>query len=152
MRYIDRFEVLLLDMGGTFMFDGDHFSDSADFGATYRHLGGFRLSPGTVRLLLLDAFTALEEAYHDPAWYHSFPPLRLYLQNSPTAHALPDSELDLLEEVFALHEIGSIPESHVATLHNCTRRTGSASYRTSGLQALSFMMPSKKQVYAIFST
>lgn len=43
-RLIDRFEAILLDMGKTFMFNVDHFSEKEDFGATYRQLGGSALN------------------------------------------------------------------------------------------------------------
>ncbi len=43
-RYIDQFEVLLLDMGLTFMFDVDRFNVSDDLTGTYLRLGGNRLS------------------------------------------------------------------------------------------------------------
>lgn len=42
-RYIDQFEVLLLDMGLTFMFDVDRFNVSDDLTGTYLRLVGNRL-------------------------------------------------------------------------------------------------------------
>ena len=39
-RFIDGFDIILLDMGSTFMFDVDRFSADEDFGATYRTVGG----------------------------------------------------------------------------------------------------------------
>lgn len=34
-RFIDQFDVVLLDVSHTFMFDVDRFSDAEDYGATY---------------------------------------------------------------------------------------------------------------------
>ena len=115
-RYIDRFEVLLLDMVDTFMFGGDRFSPTEDFGATYRALGGAHLDDVAVRDVILHAFDELDDAYHDPAQFCSFPTLRSALRRHPTARPLPETELDLLEAVFARHEIGTIPDSYVETL------------------------------------
>ena len=42
-RFIDKFEVILLDMVRTFMFDADRFSVADDFAATYRRIGGHTL-------------------------------------------------------------------------------------------------------------
>ena len=43
-RFIDQFDVVLLDMSHTFMFDVDRFSDTEDYAATYRQVGGNLLS------------------------------------------------------------------------------------------------------------
>jgi hypothetical protein len=44
MRLLDTFPVLLLDMNGTFMFGADRFSVGEDSHATFRVVGGLRLS------------------------------------------------------------------------------------------------------------
>ena len=48
MRLLDTFPVLLLDMNGTFMFGEDRFAVGEDFHATYRSVGGSRLSAAKV--------------------------------------------------------------------------------------------------------
>jgi hypothetical protein len=40
MDFINKFDVLLLDVGHTFMFGGYRFFNTEDFAATYRSLGG----------------------------------------------------------------------------------------------------------------
>jgi hypothetical protein len=37
---LDRFTTLLLDMNGTFMFNGDRFSQERDYSSVYHQLGG----------------------------------------------------------------------------------------------------------------
>lgn len=48
MRFLDKFPALLLDMNGTFMFGEDRFGAGEDFHATYRSVGGRRLSAAEV--------------------------------------------------------------------------------------------------------
>ena len=40
MHFINKFDVLLLDVGHTFMLRGYRFFNTEDFAATYRSLGG----------------------------------------------------------------------------------------------------------------
>lgn len=117
MRYIDAFQAILLDMSGTFMFGGDRFAATEDFGHTYHFLGGTRLDGETVREIVLGVYADLDEVYHDPARYRAFPSLRTQLQVHPAATGLPEDELDRLENVFAQHEVGTIPRAHAETLH-----------------------------------
>ncbi len=51
-RFIDGFDILLLDMGLTFMFNSDRFSDSEDYGATYRQAGGYLLNGEEVHRII----------------------------------------------------------------------------------------------------
>lgn len=109
-------EALLLDMGGTFMFGCDRFSDPAELHATYERLGGARLGPGEVHEALSEAIARLERLYVTPDRYDEFPPVRPVLADCPAAAHLAESEIDLLAEVFALHEVGTVPDRSVDVL------------------------------------
>ncbi len=125
-NFIDRFEVLLLDMGGTFMFDADNFGESEDYHATYRSVGGGFLDANTVRRIVGSAFERLNADYQDPAMFEHFPQVIDYLRDIPNANDLSEFELGLLESVFALHELGTIPTEYVNALHRLrkTHRLG----------------------------
>jgi len=60
MRFIDRFDVILLDMACTFMFDVDRFSATEDFAATYRQFGGNALGTEKVQ----QRISIVQEAHH----------------------------------------------------------------------------------------
>lgn len=125
-RFIDRFAVLLLDMARTFMFNVDRFSEQEDFAATYRRIGGKALSTSQMRQIITDLRSTIEPDYHNPRFTEHFPSVRHYLNTLPSAHALSSHELDLVEQVFALHEGGEIPVSYVDILHQLrkTHRLG----------------------------
>lgn len=125
-RFIDRFDVILLDMGRTFMFNVDRFSDAEDFGATYRQIGGKALSDGEVRRIISGLFEKMLGDSRNPAYYNRFPSVLGCLKNTPQPKDLPESEIALLEQVFAMHEIGSVPDSHAEALHRLreTHRLG----------------------------
>ena len=116
-RLIDDFRVILLDMGHTFMFECDRFGDDNDYFQTYTRLGGSRLDPTEVRSAIDGLFSRLVADSRNPECYDDFGPVADYLRTIPEAAGLPRAERDLLEEVFAHHEVGTVSEHHANTLH-----------------------------------
>jgi len=125
-RFIDRFEVILLDMVRTFMFAADRFSAAEDFAATYRRIGGRALTADLVQRIISSVFATMLADSRDPVCSAQFAPVLSYLEALPPSRNLSKSELELLEQVFALHEIGVIPDSHREVLHRLrhTHRLG----------------------------
>lgn len=113
MRLLDKFPVLLLDMNGTFMFGADRFGAGADFHATYRSVGGSRLSAAEVTHFIRACYDGMNREYDDPERYDDFPSLTEGLQRYACP---PERELPLLERVFTLHEVGFVPEWSAALL------------------------------------
>ena len=125
-RFIDQFDVVLLDVSHTFMFDVDRFSDTEDYGATYRQIGGNLLSNGEVYRTIAALFDSMLADYEDPNCYDSFAPVFSYLKVLPESKDLPAGEIQLLAQVFAMHEVGTIPATHAKALHRLheTHRLG----------------------------
>jgi putative hydrolase of the HAD superfamily len=115
-RFLDQFEVILLDMGRTFMFEVDRFGEHDDLGATYRRVGGNRLGDRQVHQILCDIFQQMVSDSKNPANYEKFPSVISYLQKHPESSSLPADEIKILEEVFFLHEKGTVPDDYVRTL------------------------------------
>ena len=103
MRFIDKFDVILLDMGNTFMFDCDRFSELEYFGKTYRQLSGILLKDAQVKSIMSDVFNRMGKDYENPEYYECFPPVKSYLIQVLKENNLPISEIELLEQVFAMH-------------------------------------------------
>ena len=116
MRFIDNYDVILFDVQMTFMFGVDRFGEAEDFHATYRSLGGSRLSPDTVNATILTCLDYLVKLYKDPVWFDKFPSLTKSFNSSCPELKLPPGEWELLEETFARHERGHIPEDHAECL------------------------------------
>ena len=116
-RFIDSFDVVLLDMGLTFMFGADRFGEDEDFGGTYRLLGGTVLDDARVHGVIRATFKTMLIAARDPARYDDYLTVMECLRTLPEAGGLPEDELALLVDVFAAHEMGTIPETHAAALH-----------------------------------
>ena len=112
---IDR-EVLLLDMGGTFMFGCDRFSSPHQLASTYLELGGGRLSERDVAGAISQVIARMEPLYASEAHYESFPSVRDVLPECHVETPLDPEDVDILTEVFARHEVGTIPDSHRAIL------------------------------------
>lgn len=126
MRYIDQFQVILLDMANTFMFGVDRFSETEDFAATYRSIGGTQLSAREVQDLIRRIFEAMWTDYANPASYDNCPLVRNYLEKLSAPLALSAREQTRLEYVFALHEVGTVSETRAQILHKLrqTHRLG----------------------------
>src|SRR5258707_11890369 len=104
-RLLDRFPVLLFDMGGTFVFDCDRFGPNENFHQTYRSVGGTRLASDRVDRIIRNCFNGMRRDYNDPVCFENFPTLKEGFQRYTDA---PKEELPLLEEVFAIHEFGTV--------------------------------------------
>lgn len=116
-----RFTAVLLDMNGTFMFDGDRFDTGQDYAATYRTLGGRQLAAAVVQAAVSECFETLEPIYEDPSRYDSFPQVRDTLRTIPSTRGLPDQEIALLERVVAQHELGRVPDGYAQGLQRLAR-------------------------------
>lgn len=108
-KLIDRYPVILLDMNGTFMFGEDRFGAEEDFFASYRALGGRRLTATQVRETVLRCYAGMARDYEDPACYENFPSLAQGLVDYGGA---APADVDDLTAVFAHHELGRIPPRH----------------------------------------
>jgi HAD superfamily hydrolase (TIGR01549 family) len=121
MRFIDRFEVVLLDMGRTFMFDVDRFDQGDDFGATYCRAGGNRLQGEDVFEILSAIFHQMIADSRRPEKYDNFSRVLTYLKRHPKSAQLPADEIAILEKVFSEHEAGTIPEAYANALRQLHR-------------------------------
>ncbi|MCA9662622.1 MAG: hypothetical protein KC486_30055, partial [Myxococcales bacterium] len=98
---IDRYAAVLLDMHRTFMFGVDRFGPDEDFAATYRRLGGARLSATAVDAAIRGAIAALAEIYADPARAGASPTVAEVLT---ACTEVPPEERPRLADVIASHE------------------------------------------------
>jgi putative hydrolase of the HAD superfamily len=110
---LNRYSVLLLDLNSTFMFGEDRFGPAEDFHATYQSLGGSLLSRDQVHAAIRNCYDAMSQIYRSPEHYDNFPSVAESLQQHAGA---PQSELGLLERVFARHEQGAIPPDYAELL------------------------------------
>lgn len=118
MRFLDQFDVVLLDMNGTFMFGHDRLGPEEDFHRTYQAVGGRRLDRLAVMAIMRATCDALQSAYDDPAHFDDFPTLR---EAFPQHGGAPPDQIEFLEQVFAQHELGSCPPEHASFLHRLAR-------------------------------
>ena len=113
MRFIDRFQAILFDMNGTFMFGHDRLGAEEDFFATYRSLGGCRLTSDEVRSHVLRICAGLQRDYNDPERFDSFPTLNDAVS---TYGRLDGEDARDISNVIAAHEVGRVPPWAATTL------------------------------------
>lgn len=100
------------------MFGEDRFGSDEDFHATYRALGGAMLSRDQVCASIRRCYEGMLQISRAPQNFDVFPSLAEALRRFAGA---PESELPLLERVFAAHERGSIPPAYAALLCRLSR-------------------------------
>jgi putative hydrolase of the HAD superfamily len=110
MSLLSRFRVVLLDMNSTFMFGEDRFGDEEDFFATYRSVGGERLSPREVTRLIRSTFDSMAADYENPTKYDCFPQVQGVLRQFGAG--VSEADLALVEQVFAIHELGTVGDEY----------------------------------------
>lgn len=120
-RFIDRFDVILLDLMDTLMFGGNRFSDDQDYAQTYRKLGGRYHSDNEVQWVIRQVYDTMNEHYGDPAYYENFRPASTYLVETLDALGLPQTDAARLHHVFAHHELGHVPDSHCHALRQLAK-------------------------------
>ncbi|MGB3652553.1 MAG: HAD family hydrolase [Rivularia sp. (in: cyanobacteria)] len=124
MSFINKFDVILLDVGHTFMFGGYRFFNTQDFAATYHSLGGI-LTDELVNQIIFTVSRRIKADGKNPAYYECLPSVLSYLEKLPQVK-LSASELNFLEQVFANHEVGIISPKYIEVLHQLrkTHRLG----------------------------
>ena len=78
-EFLKSFGVLVFDMGDTFMFDCDHFSDNEDLQVTYRSLGGNYMKQDELTQSIRHIYNSLIKIARDEDQYHSFPTISDFL-------------------------------------------------------------------------
>lgn len=120
-RFIDQFDVILLDLMDTLMFDGNRFSDDQNYAHTYRSLGGTYHSDSEVQWVIRQVYDTMNEHYADPAYHENFRPASAYLAEVLDSLGLPQTDAARLHHVFAHHELGHIPDGHCHALRELAK-------------------------------
>ncbi|HJY65024.1 MAG TPA: HAD-IA family hydrolase [Ignavibacteria bacterium] len=97
-------------MGKTFMFGGDRFGASQNYEETYRSFGGCRLPSDDIHELINHIYSTLLIVSREPDYFDNFPTVREFMDIDNRFIMYDSYEKDLLEQVFAYHECGSVPD------------------------------------------
>lgn len=123
MSFLNQFDVILLDLNGTFVFGHDRFGPEQDYFTTYQAQGGTRLDRAAVIAMVERCLTEMLRVYVAPACFDDFPTLEEAFSTFVDADA---RDLPALCATFAAHEIGRIPPAHATLLRqlSITHRLG----------------------------
>ncbi len=124
MRLVDAYDIILLDQGKTFMFGNDRLGPNEDYNATYRRVGGTELSENDIQTAVSRTHTVLLNAYCDGVRDDCFQTVQEAALEADLE--FPELEIDLLDDLIAEHEIGSISDAHRRANHSlaATHRLG----------------------------
>ncbi|MFK8055153.1 MAG: HAD family hydrolase [Saprospiraceae bacterium] len=112
---LSKYDHVMLDMNGTFIFDFDNFDESQNFGATYIKAGYTNLTEQESQRYVRQAYDHMIVRYVDEAYYHRFPSVRQAIE-ATAQEALSSEVVEELVDTFALHELGILPDAHKRTL------------------------------------
>jgi putative hydrolase of the HAD superfamily len=114
--YIKDYEVLIFDMGKTFMFGGDRFGEKQDYYDTYMSFGGFAISETELKELINHIYSTMLVISRTPYLFDNMPTVREFLDLDMRFDIFDNHEKDLVEQVFAYHECGTVPHECRQTL------------------------------------
>lgn len=117
----ETFDVILLDVNGTFMFGQDRFGPDQDYASTYRQLGGTGLDSDRVELLTQQCIDYMTRIGRDPARFSNFPSVGEALDAVVAPDRLGVLERQKLVEVIAAHEIGKVPKTYAKALRSLAK-------------------------------
>ena len=112
---LGKYDHVMLDMNGTFLFEFDRFDESQKFGETYVKTGYTNLSEREAHNFVREAYNYLAVRYIDEAYYHRFPSVQQAIEATAKVE-LPFEILEEITDTFALHEFGNLPETHKRSL------------------------------------
>lgn len=112
---LGRYDHVMLDMNGTFLFDFDRFDESQNFGQTYIDAGYSNLTAAQAQQFVRRAYDYMVVRYVDEAYYHQFPSVKEAII-ATAQEQLPEEILHELTDTFALHELGVLPDPHKQAL------------------------------------
>jgi len=112
---LGKYDHIMLDMNGTFLFDFDRFDESQNFGETYVRTGYTNVSEQEAQRYVRGAYDHMIVRYIDEAYYHRFPTVPAAISASARETLAPDI-IGELTDTFALHELGVLPPTHKQAL------------------------------------
>ena len=114
---LERYDHILLDMNGTFLFGFDRFGEDEDFAQTYKDLGFGCLGAEEVNRRVRKAYAYMAVRYLDEAHYDDFPSVEEALERSDAMPLSAENKAQLVH-TFAMHELGHLPSVHAEALHS----------------------------------
>lgn len=109
-KFIRKFDVLLLDMGDTFMLNCDNFDDQHNYYETYQSLGGKELNCQEVNESILYIYNEMLKLDRDPTKYECYPTVSDFINKSLFFKTCTDIDKKIIEVIFAKYEPGIIPK------------------------------------------
>ncbi len=94
------------------MFGHDRFGEDQDYFKTYQTLGGQDLDKKKVHQIVAAGTEIILRKYDDAAWQDKFPGVRDTLRQLPCAIGMLALEIDLITNVIACHEIGTVSKPY----------------------------------------
>lgn len=108
MTFLDAFDVILLDLNGTFMFGLDRFGSAQDYYATYRAQGGTRMDRHAVMTTMATRLDTLLRVCEDTAYFEDFPTLSEAFIEFAGAHEIvevPRAYATMLQRLSHTHRL-----------------------------------------------
>jgi len=108
------------------MFENDRFGPGVDYTRTYQELGGSTLAGDRLREVMDELVQHMFNAGRNPRSDDRFPSVSEVLHEIPVAANLNPGDISLIEELVALHEVGSISVGHAKAVQSLamTHRLG----------------------------
>lgn len=111
-EFIKDFEVLVFDMGRTFMFNSDRFDNGQDYLTSYRLHGGKTLTNKDLHEVINYIYGTLLERSRTPEYIDNMITVKQFIEGDNYFKNHNPEDKVILEKIFARHECGEIPVEH----------------------------------------
>jgi len=115
-EFIKDFDILIFDMGRTFMFEGDRFDENQNYERTYQSYGGVSLSNKNLHEIIYKIYGDLLNRSRNPDMLEDMITVMEYINITESFDKYTEKEKELIAETFANHECGVIPKECIETL------------------------------------
>jgi len=115
-EYINDLDIILFDMGKTFMFEGDRFDKEQDYEKTYRSFGGNNFTNKILHEIIYYIYGTLLARSRDEKFQDDMMTVEELVLSDEYFKGITTEDKILLERVFAYHECGNVPETCKVTL------------------------------------
>jgi putative hydrolase of the HAD superfamily len=119
---LNNCEVMLFDVCNTFMFGTDRFSENENYYETYKSIGGKELAKDEINKIINELLASMISEGRNPANYESYRTINEHIHCLEYTTKLPNEEKLKIEEVFELHEVGTISQEYVDILHKLAQK------------------------------
>jgi FMN phosphatase YigB (HAD superfamily) len=120
-EFIKDYEILIFDMGKTFMFDSDRFDKDQSYEVSYKMYGGKTLTNKELHEIIYYIYGTLLARSRTEQYVNNMITVKQFIENDSYFDKYSKDDKAVIERVFAYHECGFVPQECKETLFELSK-------------------------------